>query len=1282
MKREFLIGLIAVALAAGQGAAPGQKSGQPEAMLRAAMDKETVDGDLKAAIEVYRKIVQQGGGRATVAKALLRMGQCQEKLGQAEARKAYERLVREFSDQRETAAEARTRLAALGASPAPRSEGMVARQLWSGKGVHARPALSPDGRFFVFTDDATGDLTLREIATGQMRRLTRQSAPWTYWAESPAVSPDGKQVAYGWNHKQRFHARQAPWAELRVVSVNGDEPEPRVLLRDAAFRSIQPVAWSPDSTQILAVVSQPESAGKMDFRIVWISLGDGSVRLVHSLGWRAPGEVSLSPDGRYIVYSATATTESPESDIFLVSADGGSPIGLVEHPADDFGPVWTPDGSRVIFASNRAGNTGAWAVTVADGKPQGPAELVKADLGRIMPIGFTREGSYYYGLITRLQDVWAATLDPATGKALGPVERLSERVVGSNGGPSWSPDGRFLAYYSGRGRAVTGTPGIVIRNTRTGEERDLSPGLNPGGPVRWFRDGRSLLVPASDNRSRLSFHRVDTQTGAATLLHGPIDNQVSGHLGLSPDGTTIYYQIADRPNERFFVRALDVASRQEREVCRMADVRMAVSMALSGDGRRLALAVLSEDRRATSIRVVPVTGGEVREIFRAEPAEEANRQGGIAWTPDGRYVIFERPASGDKQELWRVPADGGAAESLGLMMDQITHPSLHPDGSRIAFTAASGAREVWMLTNLLARLAPGPAHPAGFSVRQVWSHAIDAWGTPSADGRYLSFVDWTTGDLAVRDLTTGQNRRLTNKGPWETRDAEAEGNVLSPDGRQVAFGWNQYKANKYELRVINTDGTGERVLYQSLYVEPHAWTPDGRSIIANISPQRQQSRIALISVADGTARILKPLDSRWPGDMSVSPDGRYLAYDTRPDPNTPAGDIFLLDLAAGSGEPGSGEPPETPLVAHPAHDQVLGWSPDGRYILFASDRSGTTGAWLLPVANGKPSGPPVLVKPNMGEVVIPMGFTARGSYFYGVRDNLVDARIGTLEPDGFQLKGPPAPVALRGATSHPVWTADGRYLAYRSGQRALMIRAEDSGEERELAPQLAQFERFTWHPDGRSLLVTGISRAKRAGVFQVDVTTGEATEIVRSGPSGGRHAVLSPDGRTLYYTQPGSWHGVAARNLATGEERVVYRAEEGSDGIWTWSLSRDGRFLALGLPRAIRIVPAAGGEFRERIRLGEVGTGKFFGVDWTPDGRYLVAAVSIREDKKHHELWRIPVEGGEPQKVSLPGNYIAWPRWAGLRVHPDGLRFALTSVTMKQDVWAMENFLPAERAAR
>ena len=108
--RETVILAILACLAFGQAA------NQAEVQLQAAIQAEVIDGDLKTAIERYQRIVATfPSERPVVAKALVRMGQCYDRLGDAqarEARRAYERVVREFADQKEAAELARTLLAA------------------------------------------------------------------------------------------------------------------------------------------------------------------------------------------------------------------------------------------------------------------------------------------------------------------------------------------------------------------------------------------------------------------------------------------------------------------------------------------------------------------------------------------------------------------------------------------------------------------------------------------------------------------------------------------------------------------------------------------------------------------------------------------------------------------------------------------------------------------------------------------------------------------------------------------------------------------------------------------------------------------------------------------------------------------------------------------------------------------------------------------------------------------------------------------------------------------
>lgn len=102
-----LSGLFLFAGSALQANAPGVQ-------LRAATEKEEVEGDLQAAIEQYPKSINDNGeNRPVAARALLRLAGCYEKLGRDEAQKTYERLIQDYADQPEVVVEARTRLALL-----------------------------------------------------------------------------------------------------------------------------------------------------------------------------------------------------------------------------------------------------------------------------------------------------------------------------------------------------------------------------------------------------------------------------------------------------------------------------------------------------------------------------------------------------------------------------------------------------------------------------------------------------------------------------------------------------------------------------------------------------------------------------------------------------------------------------------------------------------------------------------------------------------------------------------------------------------------------------------------------------------------------------------------------------------------------------------------------------------------------------------------------------------------------------------------------------------------
>ena len=580
------------------------------------------------------------------------------------------------------------------------ADGIVTRQVWAGPGVGLEGAVSPDGRFLTFADwsNAYGELAIRDLGTGESRHLTKadDNASRARFANRSVFSPDGRQVAYSWFNADEFF-------ELRVIGLN--DSQPRVLYRSKAGWSVEPMAWSPDGKSVVAweYPAWPPSSS----RIVAVSLADGTLKVLKSLKGQVPTRMGLPPNGRYLAYDASPTSESNTHDIFLMAADGGAENVLVEHPANDYLLDWTPDGNGVLFASDRAGNWGAWLISISDGKPQGNPRLVKSDIGQVRPLGFTGKGAFYYGVGGSTYDVHTAEVDLTAGKVLSPPTPVVQRFLGSNGGPAYSPDGENLAYVSRR------TPGsksatayvLCVRNLRSGEERELSPDLNWFDSPRWSPDGRSMLVTGFDRRSRIGVFRIDSRTGeTVTVLESGKDLWAEVvPPQWSRDGKSIFYAHCDGKGLRCRLLLRELATRRETVVAQIEEKNTRfVDLALSADGRRLAVSIWDDGRKLTRLAVLPPAGGAMTELLREEGVEPIRR---LAWTPDSRQLLFAKrtnaPPQQRRTELWRISAEGGAPRSLGVSMREIDRLAVHPDGRRIAFSASEYKGEVWVMENFL-----------------------------------------------------------------------------------------------------------------------------------------------------------------------------------------------------------------------------------------------------------------------------------------------------------------------------------------------------------------------------------------------------------------------------------------------------------------------------------------------------------------------------------------------------------------------------------------------------
>jgi Tol biopolymer transport system component len=674
--------VLGAAVAAAQSAAEGEK------LLEAARHKEVVSGDLKGAAEQYRKIATQFAKQPEIAaEALYQLGQCQEKLGQAEARRSYERVVREYGSAHSAGA-AKARLAALGGAAGTDQQTM--RPVWTGRAVSSEWSISQDGRFVTYPDWDSGNLGLHDLTTGRERLLTKDGS-WkpgaNQYAEMSAISRDGKQVAYAW------YDDKTDAYELRALSLTGDTT-PRQILRSADINYIEPVDWSPDGKWIVAEVSRKNRADE----VVLIGAADGSLRIVKSAqqggSWRVSG---FSADGKNVAYTRTAGNGTGQA-AYVASVDGAAETPLVRGALS--GPAaWTPDGTHIVFISDLSGAPGLWSIAVTDGKPVGEPKQLKASFADVVGLRFTRDGSMFYTVRKNPSDIYVAGLDSA-GKLTGEPKRINQRIGSSWGRVAWLPDGKSLSFWN---RVPIGA--LVEHTVATGEEREILGGKTgriPYGYMGWFPDG--TLAARDAGKSLLL--KLDGKSGAE-LKRWSISQlgTRAGSFAPSPDQMTVYHVEKDANCQgstcRFSVGARDVETGRDREVLTVQGSFIR-GLSVSPDGKQLAAVLI--DVRGRAVLVASTAGGEPREIYRGG----SDNEGGflyLVWTADGKHVLATRALPKGGGELWSFPVSGGAPEKSAMKCRPMEQPAVGPDGSQIALVGGSNEAEIWVITGLLNEIA-------------------------------------------------------------------------------------------------------------------------------------------------------------------------------------------------------------------------------------------------------------------------------------------------------------------------------------------------------------------------------------------------------------------------------------------------------------------------------------------------------------------------------------------------------------------------------------------------
>jgi Tol biopolymer transport system component len=710
-KRILAIGMLLLLTAAATAA---MQNGND--LYQQGLARETA-GDIRGAVQIFERIVRDfSSNRTLTAKALVQLGRWSDLLGQDQARKHYERVIREFSDQKEPAAEAQARLDVLAKVSAPAVS--VSRRLavdWAGWTRRNNDgSLTDDGRHWLRYNRDQQAFELVEIGTNNVSRLiTDGPNPAETRVGLVQLSRDRRRVAATVFHNKPGTAAQA-WdfdrAELRIFEVGARGPG-RVLATwdikelSTNWVSVQPFDWAPRNDRVwLFVLRSDQSA-----QIASVDMA-GKLEVLKTLTWRDHTQSpSLSPDGRFVAYH-DATSRQTRPDLYILAADG-SREQRIEHPADDSKPMFLPDGSGLAFVSDRRGVTDLWFQPVTDGRPSGQPRLV---VRGPLPIGtverFSDSGSLFYFFATSDYGTYTVPLNAATG-SVGEFTRVAPKFNESNAGAAFSPDGKYLAHFR------AGAARVVILDLITGAEREIPFGALLGRGSAGINWCTADTLIATGYVGGYAAYRVNIKDSSAERLPiAPIPYPAPVCVA---GGEEIIYVPSGSAGGTSIVRR-SLASGRESILLEGP----VTSLALSPDGKRLAVVTVDPKANVARLITMSAAGGEVSADLRTSPALRVGTRfysglGNVVWVPTGdRLLVFHVQAgnfSADQLptqwpiEIWEVPLTGAASRKLGLLpLPRVTGTfygvgsfSMHPDGKLVAFQSHEGFLEqTWAIDNL------------------------------------------------------------------------------------------------------------------------------------------------------------------------------------------------------------------------------------------------------------------------------------------------------------------------------------------------------------------------------------------------------------------------------------------------------------------------------------------------------------------------------------------------------------------------------------------------------
>lgn len=566
--------------------------------------------------------------------------------------------------------------------------------------------LSPDGTKALIGDYTKGqNFGVYDFPTHNFKLLT--DLDWsTYWVCCGAWSPQSDAVAY----EQTAWAPNVP-VEIHVASL--DRPSRMIFRYDEdPGRAAVVDGWFPDASKVLVRLGRTDGSGA----IGTVPSAGGPFTQIRALKWSDWFDrPALSPDGQFVAFAEPENGGSRE--IRVVSVDGRGEYRITDHPADDFRPLWSPDGRHLAFISNRAGSAALWAVPMNGGEPAGTPFKIKDGMQDVSPLNWNARG-IVYSQDTRTWDVFTSVRETAATGAWATPRQLPYDRTGRNMAATWSPDGHEIAL-------LAGEPGEESRRYVVVKPVDGGPAREYRIPstrlslftydLRWFGNGQGLGFSGNDSEGKTAVFRLTLATGEWQVV--PLNTKMWTRIEWNDDGSRFYF--ARFPLERDAPPGIyerDVKKGTERAIYPSERFNTIRGLKLSANRQWLAfLQWWEEDKHIANgtVVVINVATGEQRKLTTIRSGGPELNVRALAWAPgDTAVVLLVSPAGRRDQQLQLAPLNGGPVSVLqDVHLPSLSHSLISgfdwsPDGRHLAFVVNDVPSSVFVIENPLADAPP------------------------------------------------------------------------------------------------------------------------------------------------------------------------------------------------------------------------------------------------------------------------------------------------------------------------------------------------------------------------------------------------------------------------------------------------------------------------------------------------------------------------------------------------------------------------------------------------